>query len=180
MRLHSFMKFNESKMTSKVLFLEFDMSLDTHGLTDTHNIFMGAYNTEQAMSRKIEQKLPGTQVDCFSYSDIYRTKNGFYINGTNLSEYGFVFFGLISKKTTLVKLLISYLDRQKVPHMSYGTYSEQDNKAYEFDLIESLGYPYIPSVLTIRLNQNILDEIKEFKYPVIVKDVSHCSYGTCQ
>ena len=173
MILSKFSKFVESiGGPKKVLLLDFNMDIDTHGFDDTKDFFFGNKKSEPTMVRKIQDKLPGTEVDCLSYSDIYRTKSGFYINGVNLKEYNFVLFGLISKRTTLVKLVVNYLNLNKVPYMSYGTYVEYDNKAYEFDLIESLGYPYIPSVMTSKLNKNILSEIEGFKYPVIVKGVT--------
>jgi glutathione synthase/RimK-type ligase-like ATP-grasp enzyme len=118
-----------------------------------------------------KEKLPEAFVEFSTYDDIYRIGSDFYIDDMKLKEYDFVFFGFMSKFTSIVKMLISYLDNNNVPYLKYGTFKDLDNKAYEMHLVDSLGYPYIPSIMTTKLSKRVVDAVKEFGFPVIVKDI---------
>lgn len=156
----------------KILFLNFDISINLYGERDKKNFFKG-YKTMFPVFLDIFSKIdPEIYVDFKNYSNIHRMYDDFYIDDMRLRDYDFVFFGLISQFTTTCKMLIRYLDKLKIPYLKYGTYKEYDSKDYEFDLIESLGLPYIPSVLTSKLTSSLLEHItKEIGYPLILKDV---------
>lgn len=160
------------KNKNKILFLQFDLNIDPHGNKDEHNIFRGKEKMSDLFQELFNEKLKTPIVDFFQYEDIYRVNNEFYLDSLKIRDYDFVFFGFMSNYTTLVKMLISYLDKHNIPYLKYGTYKDYDNKAYEMHLVQSLGYPYIPSIMTTRLSKKIIHIVKEFGFPIIVKDVS--------
>ena len=155
----------------KILFLQFDLKIDTHGEEDTHNYFKGHTSMSDCFIERFAETVPDAFVEFCTYNDIIRLKGDYYIDDMKLKDYDFVFFGFMSSFTTIVQMLLDYLDRNGVPYLKYGTYKHLDNKAYEMHLVESLGYPYIPSILTSTLSKKVLDVVKEFGFPIIVKDV---------
>lgn len=156
----------------KVLFLQFDLPIDTHGEEDTHNFFKGTKKMSDLFEILFKERLEDSFVDFCQYDDIYRVGQDFYIDNLRLKDYDFVFFGFMSNFSTIVKMLISYLDKNNVPYLKYGTYKDVDNKAYEMHLVQSLGYPYIPSLMTSKLSSKVIDAVKEFGFPIIVKDIN--------
>lgn len=155
----------------KILFLQFDLPIDLHGEKDKYNYFRGQSKMSDLFQILFNEKLSDTFVEFCQYDEIYRTGNDFYIENLKIKDYDFVFFGFMSNFTTLVKMLISYLDEYGIPYLKYGTFKDLDNKAYEMHLLQSLGYPYIPSIMTSKITNKVLDRIKDWGYPVIVKDV---------
>ena len=156
----------------KILFLQFDLPIDTHGEEDKHNFFKGQDKMSDLFTVLFEERLPDSYVDFCQYDDVYRTGPDFYIDNMKLKDYDFVFFGFMANFTTIVKMIISYLDKHNIPYLKYGTYKDLDNKAYEMHLIDSLGYPYIPSIMASRLTKRVIEAVKEFGFPVIVKDIN--------
>mgnify|MGYP003351593287 CR=1 FL=1 len=69
-----------------------------------------------------------------------------------------------------MKLFQNYLKKHNVPFLTYESFGIYDSKTWGMELTESLGYPYIPSVVTTKLNPRILAEIKDWGYPLIVKN----------
>ena len=155
----------------KVLFLQFDLGIDTHGEEDTHNFFRGHKQMSDLFIERFAETAPDAFVEFCVYDDVYRVSGDYYIDDMKLKDYDFVFFGFMSKFTTIVKMLISYLDKYNIPYLKYGTYKDLDNKAYEMHLVESLGFPYIPSIMTSRLTKRVIDAVKGFGFPVILKDI---------
>lgn len=156
----------------KVLFLQFDLPIDTHGEKDVHNYFKGQNKMSDLFEILFREKLPDSLVDFNQYDDIYKVGSHFFINDVKIKDYDFVFFGHISNFTTIVKMIISYLDKYNIPYIKYGTYKDLDNKAYEMHLMQTLGYPYIPSIMASKITKRVIDNIQEFGFPVIVKDVN--------
>ena len=156
----------------KILFLQFNISINLYGEKDTNNFFKG-YTTMYPVFMDIFKKIdPEIYVDFRNYDSIHRMDNDFYIDDLKIRDYDFVFFGLISQFTTTCKMLIKYLHKWNVPYLKYGTYKEYDSKDYEFDLIESLGLPYIPSILTSKLSKEMIENVKKIGYPLILKDIN--------
>lgn len=167
-------RFDKVDLSSKhrVLFLQFNIRIDTHGEPDPTNIFRGASNMNELFPKVINESLPDTLVDFYDYSNIYRLKDGYYINNTNIKDYDFVFFGFMSKQSTISMLIVNYLKKHNVPFLRYENFHMFDTKSYGMDLTESLGYPYIPTISTYKLNNKIMGMINEdFGYPVIVKKI---------
>lgn len=161
-----------TKFKYKVLFISFDIKLKTYGEEDVEKILRGCDSTVQLFPKIFNEKLPKDVYTKFiGYDDVYRYKNDYYVSDVCLREYDFVFFGFMASATNMASLLVNYAERVNIPHMKYETYDYFHNKAYQFDLLETLGYPYIPSILTTKLTNGILQNVKEFGYPVIVKDV---------
>jgi len=157
----------------KVLFIQFDLAIDTHGEKDVYNFFRGFENMSGLFPVLFYEKMKDDVfVNFVNYDDIYKIKKDYYAHGICLKDYNFVFFGHVSNFTSLCKMIVNYLNRNDIPYLKYGTYSEYDNKAYEFDLLENLGYPYIPSIMTTKLTNKIISIVEnDFGFPVIVKDV---------
>lgn len=162
----------------KVLFLAFDIKINTYGEEDVTKMFRGCQATTDLFPKLFAEKEPGTKkepgvyVKFANYDDIHRFKNEYYCEDINLKEFDFVFFGFMAAYTNIANLLINYATRNNIPHMKYETYAHFHNKAYQFDLLETLGYPYIPSIMTTKLSKDLLKKAeKEFGYPMIVKDV---------
>ena len=156
----------------KILFLQFDLPIDTHGEKDKHNFFKGTSKMSDLFELLFKERLPDSFVDFCSYDDIYRTGPDFYVENMKLRDYDFVFFGFMSNFTTLVKMLVEYLDKHNIPCLKYGTYKDFDNKAYEMHLLQSLGYPYIPSIMASKITKKVADAVKDFGFPVVVKDIN--------
>ena len=155
----------------KILFLQFDSKITTYDEVDSKDYFKGCANMAQLFPKLFKDKLEGSWVQFSNYTDVYRLNNDYYINDVKLKEYDFIFFGFMAKHTNIASLIVSYCERNNIKHLKYETYDHFHNKAYQFDLLDSLGYPYIPSILTTRLNSKIITEVEKFNYPVIVKDV---------
>ncbi len=170
LKLSRFQKI-ENPYKYRVLFLQFGLKLGTYGEPDTENFFRNLNNTSELFPIIINEKLPETRVDFYNYSDLYRLKDGYYIKNINIKEYDFIFFGFMSNYTNIANLVINYVVKNNIPHMKYETFNYYHNKAYQFDLLEDLGYPYIPSVMTTKLTPNLKRNIASFGYPMIVKDV---------
>ena len=170
LKLSRFQKI-ENPYKHRVLFLQFGLKLGTYGEPDTENFFRGLNNTSELFPIIINEKLPETRVDFYNYSDLYRLKDGYYIKNINIKEYDFIFFGFMSNYTNIANLVINYVVKNNIPHMKYETFNYYHNKAYQFDLLEDLGYPYIPSVMTTKLTPNLKRNIASFGYPLIIKDV---------
>lgn len=156
----------------KILFIQFDLAIDTHGEEDKHNFFREQTKMSDLFPILFKERLPDSFVDFCQYDDIYRTGQDFYVEDIRLRDYDFVFFGFMANFTTIVKMLISYLDQFNIPYLKYGTYKDLDNKAYEMHLLQSLGYPYIPSIMASKLSKRVIEKVKEFGFPVIVKDIN--------
>ena len=154
----------------RILFLNYDLKIDTHGEPDPKDIFRSCTSMPQLFPLLINEKLPNTKVDFCSYKDVYRLRDGYYIKNINLKDYDFVFFGFMSKYSKESILLINYLDKVKVPYLKYETFDVYDSKSFGMDLTESLGYNYIPTILATNLNNRIIRDVEEFGFPVIVKD----------
>jgi len=162
---------SDSTFEHKILFLQFNFRIDTHSEPDNLNFFKGVHYISELFPLLVDEQLPNSKVDFFNYSSIYRLKDGYYINNTNLKNYDFVFFGFMSKHSNTVLLILNYLDKHKVPHLTYETFSMYDTKSFGMELTESLGYDYIPSLLTFKLNKNIIKTVEEdFGFPLIVKN----------
>lgn len=164
-------KLLDIKFDHKVLFIQFDLGIDTHGEPDTNNFFRGVRQMSELYPILINEKLPNTRVDFYSYSDIYRLKDGYYIKNMNIKDYDFVFFGFMSKHSNLSYLIVNYLEKNNVPILKYETYSMYDTKSFGYDLTESLGYDYIPTISTIKLNKKVIETVKsDFGFPLILKN----------
>jgi glutathione synthase/RimK-type ligase-like ATP-grasp enzyme len=155
----------------KVLFISFDFKINFYGEKDTNNLFKNSNTTRELFTDLFEEKSKDVFVNFCRYEDIYRQHNDFYLDNNSLKDYDYIFFGFMANYTTLSTMLINYVTKHNIPHMKYETYNHFHNKAYQFDLLDSLGYPYIPSIMTTKINKNIYKTIEEFGYPVIVKDV---------
>lgn len=166
-----------SKFDYRVLFIAFDIKLKTYGEEDVTKMFKGCETTTELFPKifaeklPISGKIPTTFTKFVGYDDIYRYQNEYFCEDVCLKEYDFIFFGFMASATNMATLLVNYAVRNKIPHMKYETYDYFHNKAYQFDLLETLGYPYIPSIMTTKLTKGIMKSIKTFGYPVIVKDV---------
>lgn len=166
-----------SKYKYKVLFIAFDIKLKTYGEEDVNKMLKGCDSTVQLFPQIFNDKIPSTKQEpgvyskFIGYDDVYRYQNEYYVDDVCLKDYDFVFFGFMASATNLATLLVNYCTRNKIPHMKYETYDYWHNKAYQFDLLETLGFPYIPSIMTTKLTKGIIEKAKEFGYPVIVKDV---------
>jgi len=173
-KMSRFKKIDKTDTKYKVLFLQFDLPVDVHGEKDKENMFRGAKTMSGVFTKLFHEKLKDeVLVDFSNYDDVYKIRNDYYVNGIMLKNFDFVFFGHVSSFTSLCKLIVNYLERNEVPYLKYGTYHEFDNKAYEFHLLESLGYPYIPSVMATKLSSKVIKIVEqEFGFPVIVKDVT--------
>lgn len=159
----------DSTNYKKVLFLQYEHIVNFYGEEDRNNYFRGLKTIKNVYLKLIEEKKFDTKVDFYDYSDIYRMHNNFYIDDLKLTDYDFIFFGFMHEFTTISKLVVDYVERNNIPNIKYETYEHFHNKAYQFDLLERLGYPYIPSILTTKLNNNVLSEVEEFGFPVIIK-----------
>lgn len=154
----------------RVLFIQYEHNVNFYGEEDKNNYFRGLKTIKNVYTKLIEEKKSDISVDFYDYSDIYRMHNDFYVDDLKLTNYDFIFFGFMHQFTTISKLVVEYVERNNIPNLKYETYDHFHNKAYQFDLLDRLGYPYIPSILTTKLNRNVLAEVEKFGFPVIVKD----------
>ena len=161
------------KKDYKILFLQFDLVIDKHGLEDKNNYFGDSENMKDLFTSIINNKLENSTVNFHNYEDISKIGRNYYINNLSLNNYDFVFFGFVKRHTTIATLLHNYFTVNNVPTLLYGTFDYVQNKAYDMELIEKLKYPYIPSILTTKINESVLKHIdRNFKYPVVVKDIN--------
>jgi len=159
-----------SKKGQKVLFIQFNLKIDTHEEPDTQNFFRGSHNMSELFTKLFHEVNPYIEVYFNGYKDIYRLKDGYYLGDVNLKDFDFVFFGFVSKHGTLPLLIQNYLKKFDVPFLTYESFGLYDSKSWGMDLCDTLGYPYIPTVITNYLNRRVLNEIREWGYPLIVKD----------
>lgn len=166
-------RFIKTTFDKKFLFLQFNLPIDTHGEPDTNNFFQGCTEMRTLFTKLITDRVPGSLVEFYSYTDIYRLGNKYYINNTDLNEYNFVFFGFAKKHSNIPYYIQKYLKTEKVPFLTYESYNLYDDKMYGLDIVTDLGYDYIPTIQTANINKRILKHVREdFGYPVIVKITS--------
>jgi len=174
LKLSRFEKIGKPKDLPKynILFLQFNLAIDLHGEEDINNFFKGQKTMESLFELIFKEKSPDIGVDFYNYNEIYKIDKSYYIQGTDIKDYDFVFFGFMSKHSQMSKIIINYLDRFNRPYLKYETFNTEDNKAYGMDIVEQLGYPYIPTILTYKLSNNIIKHVNNFGFPVIVKDIN--------
>lgn len=111
------------------------------------------------------------EVHSFKYND-FSIKDGIpYILNNKLSSYDFVFFGFMSKETTLSTIIFEYISNLGIPYMKYGNFRNKDNKGYGNFLLEKLNIPYIPSFLFCKKSKHNLEIIKNLNYPLVLKPI---------
>ena len=154
----------------KVLFLQFNLKIDIHGEVDVNNYFQGCDNMVDLFPKLINDRMPNTLVDFYNYSEICRIGNDYFIFNTDLKDYDFVFFGFAKKHSNIPFYIQKYLNLHKVPFLTYESYNLYDDKMYGLDIVNELGYDYIPTVQTVKLTKKITNYVeKEFGFPLIVK-----------
>jgi glutathione synthase/RimK-type ligase-like ATP-grasp enzyme len=155
----------------KILFLQFEHKLNLYNENDVNNLFKGCYINSELFKLLFKEKSDDVYVKFTNYDSISKIKNDYYDDEICLKEFDFIFFGFIAKYTSIASLLINYSDNNKIPNLKYETYEQYHNKAYQFDLLDNLNYPYVPSILTSKLNNKILEEVKNYNFPLIIKNV---------
>lgn len=166
-------RFIKITFDKKFLFLQFNLTIDTHGEPDTQNFFQGSPDMRTLFTKLINDRVPGSLVEFYSYTDIYRLGNNYFINNTDLADYNFVFFGFAKKHSNIPYYIQKYLKTVNVPFLTYESYNLYDDKMYGLDIVTDLGYDYIPTIQTSNINKRILKHVREdFGYPVIVKITS--------
>ena len=158
---------------NNILFLQFDLVIDRHELNDVNNFFGDNENMCQLFSSMFKSKLENSVVSFHNYDNVYRIGDNYYVGDIPLDKFDFVFFGFVKRYTTISTLLYNYLSKNKIPTLLYGAFDYVQNKAYDMELVQSLGYPYIPSILAAKINDSIINYIdRNFNYPVIVKNIN--------
>lgn len=168
-KMKRFVKY-ELKYDKRILFLQFNLNITTHGEVDTENIFRGCETMQALFPKLLNEKRTDTLVEFSNYADIFRMGNNYYVNNIDIKDYDFVFFGFAKKFSNIPYYIQKYLKKNNIPYLTYESYNLYDDKIYGLDIVNELGYHYIPTIQTTKLNNTIKDYVKEnFGYPLIAK-----------
>lgn len=111
------------------------------------------------------------EIHSFSYKDFSIKDEIPYISSNKLSSYDFVFFGFMSRETTISTIVFEYVSYLNIPYMKYGDFKNKDNKGFGNFLLQKLNIPYIPSFLFSKKSEHNLEIIKKFNYPLVYKPI---------
>lgn len=90
-----------------------------------------------------------------------------------ITDYDFVFFGVIQKNAPLFDVILNIVQKKGIPHLRYGGSSWKNNKlAHQYVLLQN-GLPIIPTIFIRSANIITKDFLKKFglNFPIILKPI---------
>ena len=140
----------ESKKTGKkTLFISF--TEETRGV-----------NYHDYISSKIN-------ADFCLWTDLVFDEGEILLKENPLSNYGFVFIGVVSKHPDYFVSVEEYLKLNKIPYFMYGCHPERSNKILQNRILNSKNLNPIPTIIGICSEVNPEELVKELGLPLVAK-----------
>jgi ribosomal protein S6--L-glutamate ligase len=172
MLVQKFESFLESYkvLGNKVLFLNFNFEPYSSPEKKGSPVIRGHENTGPLLMEIGKEK--GLDVRYCNYSDIIISGKEVYQGKKKLSEYDFVFLGLMAKKEPQVDVIIDYLKANGVSHFTYGTL--HSTKLSDMYNLCKEGLPYIPTIVTSNPDEAVNYVASQWngEYPVVSKVIN--------
>ena len=90
-------------------------------------------------------------------------------NGNPISDYGFIFIGLVSKYPDYFVSLEEYLKSRKIPSFNYGCSPERYNKILQNRILHSKNLNPIPTIIGMCSEVDPKELVKELGLPIVAK-----------
>ena len=103
------------------------------------------------------------------WSDLVFDGGEILLKENPLSNYGFVFIGVVSKHPDYFVSVEEYLKLNKIPSFMYGCPPERSNKILQNRILNSKNLNPIPTIIGICSEVNPKELIKELGLPLVAK-----------
>ena len=90
-------------------------------------------------------------------------------NGNPISDYGFIFIGLVSKYPDYFVSVEEYLKSRKIPSFNYGCSPERYNKILQNRILHSKNLNPIPTIIGMCSEVDPKELVKELGLPIVAK-----------
>jgi RimK family alpha-L-glutamate ligase len=103
------------------------------------------------------------------WADLIFNEGEILFNGNLLSDYGFVFIGVVSKHPDYFVSVGEYLKLHKIPSFNYGCSPERYNKIYQNRVLNSEGLNPVPTIIGMCSEVDQKELVKELGLPIVAK-----------
>jgi len=152
----------------KVLFINFNFAPYSSPDKKDNPVYRGHDETGKILVEIGKEK--GLDVKCCYFSDILVNGSEILYKGKPLSNFDFVFVGLMAKKEPQVGVIVDYLEKNNVQYFCYGTMGS--TKLSDMYKLCEEGLPYIPTIVTSNPEDAINFVAKNWQYPVVSKIIN--------
>lgn len=132
-------------------------------------LFIGStyVGPDDNMKGYVSGRLKGSQF--VEWDDLVIRDGVLEIDGRPLSDFGFVFVGMVGDRGPLCSSIRAYLEANKVHHLFYGESRENNNKILQTVLMKDGGVSQIATVIGNGTSLKASDLVKELKLPIVSK-----------
>ena len=126
---------------------------------------------KNSLARVDYHKYLNTKLDCTfsSWEDLVFSENKILIGNKNVSDFDFVFMGVVGENGNYFVTLEKYCEDNKIPIFKYGCSKERNNKVYQNTNMSLSGIPQIPTIISKCSLLKSEDLIKELNLPMVTK-----------
>jgi RimK family alpha-L-glutamate ligase len=126
---------------------------------------------KNSISRVDYHKYLNTKLDCTfsSWEDLVFSENKILIGNKNVSDFDFVFMGVVGENGNYFVTLEKYCEDNKIPIFKYGCSTERNNKVYQNTTMSLSGIPQIPTIISKCSLLKSEDLVKELNLPMVTK-----------
>ena len=109
------------------------------------------------------------KADFCNWEDLIFNENEILLNGNPISDYGFVFIGVVGDNSDYFVSVEEYLDLNKIPYFKHGCSPERNNKILQNRILTSENLNPIPTIIGICSGVDPKRLIKELGIPLVAK-----------
>jgi len=126
---------------------------------------------KKSLARVDYHKYLSTKLDCTfsSWEDLVFSENKILIGNKNVSDFDFVFIGVVGENGNYFVTLEKYCEDNKIPIFKYGCSTERNNKIYQNSAMSLSGIPQIPTIISKCSLLKSEDLIKDLNLPMVTK-----------
>ena len=104
-----------------------------------------------------------------TWEDLIFLENKIFIGNKNVSDFDFVFMGVVGENGNYFVTLEKYCKDNKIPIFKYGCSTERNNKVYQNTTMSLSNIPQIPTIISKCSLLKSEDLIKELNLPMVTK-----------
>ena len=104
-----------------------------------------------------------------TWEDLIFLENKIFIGNKNVSDFDFVFMGVVGENGNYFVTLEKYCKDNKIPIFKYGCSTERNNKVYQNNTMSLSNIPQIPTIISKCSLLKSEDLIKELNLPMVTK-----------
>lgn len=103
------------------------------------------------------------------WTDLVFDEDQILYNGKPLSDYGFIFIGVVSKHPDYFVSLEEYTKTHGIPTFNYGCSPERNNKLFQNRILVTKNLNPVPTIITKCSEIKETDLIKDLGLPIVAK-----------